>query len=117
LLYMIYLVCLVKQDQLDEQIKPDELDRPGLSQTCRPLSFHRDTIVFSQPVCGGIAPSRTNQLQKTRTISSQYLSASHTSAKMFGEMGLSLSTALTSLIFGNHCIQMRCSRRSHRHVS
>jgi hypothetical protein len=47
LLYMIYLVCLVQQDQLDEQIKPDELDRPGLSQSCRPLSFHRGTIVFS----------------------------------------------------------------------
>jgi len=56
LLYMTYLVCVVQQDQLDEQIKPDELDRLGLSQTCRPLSFHRDTIVFSQPVCGGIAP-------------------------------------------------------------
>jgi len=33
---------------------------------------------------------------------SHHLSASHTFAKMLNEMGLSLSTALTLLISGNH---------------
>ena len=52
---MVYLVCLVKQDQLNELNKPDEPDRPekpdrrGLAQTVGPLDFRLAGIVVPHP--------------------------------------------------------------------
>jgi hypothetical protein len=52
---LVFLVCFVKQDQLDEQNKPDEPDRPGkpdrrgLAQTVGPLDFRQAGIVVPHP--------------------------------------------------------------------
>ena len=52
---MVYLVCLVKQDQLNELNKPDEPDRPekpdrrGLAQTVGPLDFRLAGMVVQHP--------------------------------------------------------------------
>jgi hypothetical protein len=64
--HMVCLVCLVKQDQLDEP------DRPGLSQTRRPLSFHRGIMVFSQPA----KEERAQRVSDQRLLTIILLSAS-----------------------------------------
>jgi len=46
---LVYLVCLVRERQIDMIDQTDPLDRPSLSQTCLPSKFSQAHIVFPQP--------------------------------------------------------------------